>query len=86
MLTPISWANTTCGVVEARWTMAVLRLARVLIPSRFRPGHERGWLEMGAGVLAGEQPLLVGQNARGPERLGDRKRRHEGLPAASDYI
>lgn len=30
-------------------------------------------MQVGAGVLAGEQPLLVGEGARGPEGLGDGK-------------
>src|SRR5690625_2293098 len=40
-------------------------------PEPVHPGHEGGRLEVGAGVLAGEQPPAVGQGACGAEGLGD---------------
>ena len=43
-------------------------------PEPAHPGHERRRLEVGAGVLAGEQPPVVGQGACGAERLGGGQR------------
>lgn len=74
----MSEANTAGGVVEARRSSAVFRLAPGVDSELMHPPNQRGRVQVSTGVPPGEQPAGIGQDACGSEWLG------EGLGSATN--